>query len=56
MNPSPTYTVIYGSRILSTEWVLGTYTNISAAMAHYSRLTAIRQTGEYVVCHVEHPA
>jgi hypothetical protein len=56
MNPSPTYTVIYGSHNLNTEWALGTYRHLSAAMAHFDRLTAIRQPGEYVVLHTDHPA
>ena len=58
MNTSSTttYSVIYGSHTLNTEWVLGTYSNIEPAMAHFSTLSNIRHSDEYVVLHVEHGA
>jgi len=52
-NSSPTFTVIYGSHTLNTEWVLGTYTNFEAAAAHFNKLSSIRHDDEYVVLHRE---
>ena len=50
---TPTFTVIYGSHTLNTEWVLGTYTNIEAAMRHFDSLSSICHNDEYVVVHTE---
>jgi len=49
----PTYTVIYGSHTLNTEWVLGTYSTIEAAMRQFDSLSSIRHSDEYVVVHTE---
>ena len=49
----PTYTVIYGSHTLNTEWVLGTYQNITVALAKADALSSIRHSDEYVVVHTE---
>lgn len=47
--PITLFIVTYGSHNINKEWVLGTYDNLDDAFAHFDRLSAIRQPGEYVV-------